>query len=124
MTFFVEKGFTNCDFEKLCSSENTSFIVFSAKHSSCTKMCFLCLFSFCFGFVFLLCFCFVVGLFLVLLLFSYFSFLLSFYFFCFFCLFFGGFKGQVRSPKRPPHLALNPPYFLFFVCFLEGLRVR
>ena len=48
------------------------------------------------------------------------------------------FKGQVRWPKGPPHLALNPPYFcfvffllggggcLFFVfCFcLEGLRVR
>ena len=30
-------GFTNCVFEKLCSSENTSFIVFSAKHSSCNK---------------------------------------------------------------------------------------
>ena len=32
--------------------------------------------------------------------------------------FWGGFKGQVRWPKRPPHLALNPPYLfvLFFVC--------
>ena len=30
-------GFTNCVFEKLCSSESTSFIVFSAKHSSCNK---------------------------------------------------------------------------------------
>ena len=30
-------GFTNCVFEKLCSSENTIFIVFSAKHSSCNK---------------------------------------------------------------------------------------
>ena len=51
------------------------------------------------------------------------------YFFCFvflrFCsLFvffvcFGGFKGQVRWPKGPPHLALNPPYlfFFFFVLF-------
>ena len=30
----VEKvGFTNCVFEKLCLSENTIFIVFSAKHS-------------------------------------------------------------------------------------------
>ena len=26
-------GFTNCVFEKLCFPENTSFIVFSAKHS-------------------------------------------------------------------------------------------
>ena len=30
-------GFTNCVFEKLCSSENTNFIVLSAKHSSCKK---------------------------------------------------------------------------------------
>ena len=30
-------GFTNCVFEKLCSSENTVFRVFSAKHSSCNK---------------------------------------------------------------------------------------
>ena len=47
MTPFFEKGvffdmgeklgFTNCVFEKLCSSENTIFIVFSAKHSSCNK---------------------------------------------------------------------------------------
>ena len=29
--------FTNCIFEKLCSLENTIFIVFSAKHSSCSK---------------------------------------------------------------------------------------
>ena len=32
-----KSGFTNCVFEKLCSSENTIFIVFSAKHSSCNK---------------------------------------------------------------------------------------
>ena len=43
-----------------------------------------------------------------------------FLFVCFFVLFFfvfffGGFKGQVRWPFGPPHLALNPPYlFLFF----------
>ena len=63
--------------------------------------------------------------------------LFCFFCFCFFCLvffcffvvflfvFFGGFKGQVRWPKGPPHLALNPPYlicfcfvwFLFFVLF-------
>ena len=55
-----------------------------------------------------------------------------FYFFCFFVffcfvfffvflfVFFGGFKGQVRWPEGPPHLALNPPYFICFVffCFL------
>ena len=52
-------------------------------------------------------------------------FFVLFFFFVFFVLFFfGGFKGQVRWPKGPPHLALNPPYFfvfvflLFFVCFL------
>ena len=26
-------GFTNCVFEKLCFAENTTFIVFSEKHS-------------------------------------------------------------------------------------------
>ena len=47
-----------------------------------------------------------------------------------FLFFVGGFKGQVRWPKGPPHLALNPPFFVFFVfLFLllvcwEGLRVR
>ena len=64
------------------------------------------------------------------------------FFFWYFCVFFfffrffvGGFKGQVRWPEGPPHLALNPPYFccLFFclyVClfvsfvFFESLRVR
>ena len=48
-----------------------------------------------------------------------------FSFFCFlfvFCLFFGGFKGQVRWPKGPPHLALNPPYFICF-CFSLSLIV-
>ena len=57
-------------------------------------------------------------------------------FVCFFCLFFcffGRFKGQVRWPKGPPHLALNPPCFLFvflfllffcllFVCFFGGFK--
>ena len=64
------------------------------------------------------------------------SFVCFFFVFFFFLVFFvGGFKGQVRWPKGPPHLALNPPYFfcfvfafLFFVLFflfvLEGLRVR
>ena len=55
-----------------------------------------------FVFLFLFCFCFFV------------------FFFGFFLL--GGFKGQVRWPEGPPHLALNPPYlfvvFLFFGCFL------
>ena len=73
----------------------------------------LLLFLFC-----LLCFCFVVGLFfgfVFLLLFFFCSccFVLVFVFFDFF----GGFKGQVRWPEGPPHLALNPPYFLFVFVF-------
>ena len=74
------------------------------------------------------------------LIFEYFLFFLFFLFFAFFffwfccfffVFFFGGFKGHVRWPEGPPHLALNPPYlffvlflFMFFVVFLEGLRVR
>ena len=45
-----------------------------------------------------------------------FVFLLIFLCFVFVFVFFGGFKGQVRWPKGPPHLALNPPYFICF-CF-------
>ena len=76
------------------------------------------------------------------LIFEYFWFFLFFSFFFFFVffhvllffVFFGGFKGHVRWPKGPPHLALNPPYlffFLFLFCFcffvsfyvfLEGLK--
>ena len=49
----------------------------------------------------------------------------SLFFFCFLFFFFflfGGFKGQVRWPEGPPHLALNPPYlflllFRFFLLF-------
>ena len=92
----------------------------------------LFLFLFC-----LVCFCFVVGLVLVLvlvlLLFLFFfvfffvffcsCFVFVFVVFCFFCFVsFGGFKGQVRWPKGPPHLALNPPYFLFLF-FLFFWRV-
>ena len=51
--------------------------------------------------------------------FSFFCFFLLFFWFCFvfFC-FFWGFKGQVRWPEGPPHLALNPPYLFFLVLFL------
>ena len=55
-------------------------------------------FGFCFLFVVFFGFFFVVFLVCVFLF-----------------LFFGGFKGQVRWPKGPPHLALNPPYLFF--CF-------
>ena len=85
-----------------------------------------------------LCFLFLV-FFLVLVLFLFVCFVLFcgwmllflflFFFFSVFCVFFvfslffslfGGFKGQVRWPEGPPHLALNPPYFfvvLFFFAF-------
>ena len=44
--------------------------------------------------------------------------LFSFSFFVCFCLCFcGGLTGQVRWPKGPPHLALNPAY-VSFCCFL------
>ena len=42
--------------------------------------------------------------------------LLICFFLFFFVFLFGGFKGQVRWPEGPPHLALNPPYlFVFFL---------
>ena len=65
---------------------------------SCFAFVFV-IFFFFFSFLFLFCFCFCC--------------------FLFFCCFvsFGGFKGQVRWPKGPPHLALNPPYFLFLFFF-------
>ena len=81
----------------------------------------------------------VFGVFAVFFWASFFSFFFclffGFFFLFFFLVFFvGGFKGQVRWPEGPPHLALNPPYFfflflflffvLFFLFFLEGLRVR
>ena len=38
--------------------------------------------------------------------------------FVFFVCFFGGFKGQVRWPKGPPHLSLNPPFIIFVFCLV------
>ena len=67
---------------------------------------FLCFFVF---FCFFVCFLFIV--------------FVSFTFFLFFL--FGGFKGQVRWPEGPPHLALNPPYFFFVFVLsfcLEGFK--
>ena len=50
--------------------------------------------------------------------------------FLFVC-FCGGFKGQVRWPKGPPHLDLNPPYlfilffvFVFFCSLLSLLLIE
>ena len=56
------------------------------------------------------------GYFCVFFLSCFFFFFVLFLFFIGF-VFWGGFKGQVRWPFGPPHLALNPPYFLLF-CFL------
>ena len=45
--------------------------------------------------------------------------ILFFFLFLFcFLFFFGGFKGQVRWPEGPPHLALNPPYLLLLLLLL------
>ena len=103
---------------------------------------YFCLFGFrrfrCFGVLVFLFFFFRVGFVSVLFLFclllflfscwivfgvgSCFVFVFLFFFVCFRFLFvfvfWEGFKGQVRWPKGPPHLALNPPYFICFVfCF-------
>ena len=48
-----------------------------------------------------------------------FSVFFLFWGFVFFGVFVGGFKGQVRWPEGPPHLALHPPYLLFL--FLGGV---
>ena len=46
-------------------------------------------------------------------------FFLLFLFFLFLLfVFWGGFTGQVRWPKGPPHLALIPPYFFLFFVFV------
>ena len=50
---------------------------------------------------------------------SSFSLLFFVVFLYFFAFPFGGFKGQVRWPEGPPHLALNPPFWgSFFVLFV------
>ena len=65
-----------------------------------------------------------------LLFFVFFVCFFGFLFFFFVSVFLGGFKGQVRWPKGPPHLALNLLilfYFflfffflcLFFICFFN-----
>ena len=60
------------------------------------------------------------GLFVFFLFLSFFSFWFFFVFWgvLFFLCFFAGFKGQVRCPEGPPHLALNPPYFFCLVFFV------
>ena len=78
------------------------------------------LFLFCCWIVFGVGSCFAFVFVFLFFLFVFFSFLFLFFVLFSVVLFFGGFKGQVRWPKGPPHLALNPPYFLFFVvcCFV------
>ena len=56
------------------------------------------------------------------LLFCFFFVLFSFFSFCF--IWGGGFKGQVRWPKGPPHLALNPPFFVFLFLLFVFLKDR
>ena len=79
-------------------------------------------FLFCLAFVsvlfalFLILWLDVVVFLFVFLLFSCFCFVV-FVVFLFLFVFFGGFKGHVRWPEGPPHLALNPPYFICF-CFI------
>ena len=48
--------------------------------------------------------------------FPWFYYLLSFKFVQFLFFFCWGFKGQVRWPEGPPHLALNPPYLFSVFC--------
>ena len=67
------------------------------------------------GFVSVCLLCFVLWLDVVV---SVSVFCVCFCFFFVFFFFFGGLKGQVRWPEGPPHLALNPPYFLFVFLFL------
>ena len=100
-----------------CSSGFGRFRCFCV---SCVCFSFLCCFCFCFvcfvlGFV-VGCCCFAFLLFFCFVFFVCFSFLLFFLFLFFLFGFLGGFKGQVSWPKGPPHLALNPPYFIRF-CF-------
>ena len=46
--------------------------------------------------------------------------------FALFLMFFTGFKGQVRLPEGPPHLALNPPHLFCFLlfCFVFCFRTK
>ena len=46
-------------------------------------------------------------------------FVVSFLFFLF-----GWFEGQVGWPEGPPHLALNPPFFVIYFCSLLCLEKR
>ena len=130
MLVFPSFVFFFCGVAHCCSSGFGRFRCFCV---SCVCFCLFCL-----AFVSVL-----FDLFLVLWLDVVVLFFLCFYFLLFFLFcFFGGFKGHVRWPEGPPHLALNPPYFICFVflflfflflfCFfvvfclffLEGLRVR
>ena len=92
-----------------CSSGFGRFRCFCV---SCVCFSFLCCFCFCFV-------CFVLGFVVGCCCFVFFGcfFWLFFCGFLFFVVSFGGFKGQVRWPKGPPHLALNPPYFICFCVF-------
>ena len=72
---------------------------------------------------FVCCFCFFVVFCCFLLFFVVFCCFLLFFVVFFVFVFFGGFKGQVRWPKGPPHLALNPPFFVYFLSSLPFLSL-
>ena len=103
LVFFPSFGFFS-GVAHCCSSGFGRFRCFCV---SCVCFCLFCL-----AFVSVL-----FALFLVLWLdVVFFVFFLFFFLVVFFVLFFfGGFKGHVRWPEGPPHLALNPPYFILFV---------
>ena len=101
------------------------FWVFSGVAHCCSSgfgrfRCF-CVSCVCFSFLSCLCFCFVCFVlgFVVGCCCFFCLFFVVFYFCLFLFVFFGGFKGHVRWPEGPPHLALNPPYFICFFFFFS-----
>ena len=86
---------------------------FGCFYVSCFWVSFWCWLCFC---LFAL-FCFVVGICCFCFCFFFCVFFFVFFSLSFCFVFFGGFKGQVRWPEGPPHLALKPSLF-FGYCFL------
>ena len=79
--------------------------------------CF-CVSCVCFSFLSCFCFCFVCFVLGFVVGCCCFFCLFFFVVVCLFLFFFGGFKGHVRWPEGPPHLALDPPYFICVFVFL------
>ena len=94
--YFLVLAFPFAGFEFLCLF--SSLVVVSQIKLLCSGFCFLLFW------VSWVCLCVMCCVFFWFLLFS----------------FFGGFKGQVRWPKGPPQLTLNPSLFvLFCFCFVS-----